>query len=225
MIITGEFRISASRDAVWTALRDPDMLRQIIPGCRALTRHPDGAVEATLAAAVGPQDAEFRVEARPIEVDAPARLKVAARADGGEAGTAHGTVTISLADDGGGTILRYRAEGEVTGRLEQAGGALVDATGKRLAHELFHNLAARLARDSGFTDRLDHTMAGVPLLGDEPSEDVVVDKMEEAGEIARQAEERIEVAAGRGVLGGPVMWGVLALLVVIIVIYFLSRPA
>jgi uncharacterized protein len=45
---------------------------------------------------------------------------------------------------------------------------------------------------------------------------------EQAGEAAVAAEEQIETAAARGVLGGPYVWGLLALVVVILIILFLT---
>lgn len=68
-----------------------------------------------------------------------------------------------------------------------------------------------------WVDQLDHSPAAVQL-GDEPSEDVVEDKSETAGEVAEEIEERIEMAAERGFLGGPTVWGLLALAILIILL-------
>ena len=41
MDMTGEERIPASREAVWNALNDVDVLRQCIPGCESLEKVSD----------------------------------------------------------------------------------------------------------------------------------------------------------------------------------------
>ncbi len=37
--------INASRDAVWRALNDPEVLKACIPGCEELERHPAPALK------------------------------------------------------------------------------------------------------------------------------------------------------------------------------------
>ena len=41
MDMTGEERIAASREAVWAALNDVEVLRQCIPGCESLEKQSD----------------------------------------------------------------------------------------------------------------------------------------------------------------------------------------
>src|SRR5690606_25293020 len=92
------------------------------------------------------------------------------------------------------------------------------------AHELIDALfdAIGAMRGGGgrekFVDRLDHAPAGVPILGDEPSERVVEDPAERAGAVIEEVEERIEAAAAQNVLGGPMVWGMLVLIVLIIIL-------
>ena len=45
---------------------------------------------------------------------------------------------------------------------------------------------------------------------------------EKAGEVAVEVEEQIETAAARGVFGGPYVWGLLALIAVILLIIVLN---
>ena len=59
MQMTGEYRIEAPREAVWTALNDPEVLRQCIPGCEALEKTSDTAFSAKVNAKVGPVSAMF----------------------------------------------------------------------------------------------------------------------------------------------------------------------
>jgi len=40
MDMTGEQHIAASRQKVWSALNDPEVLKQCIPGCQSLKSSP-----------------------------------------------------------------------------------------------------------------------------------------------------------------------------------------
>lgn len=53
------------------------------------------------------------------------------------AGNASGSARVELADKGDSTLLAYRVTAEVGGRLAQLGGAVIDATAKRLADQFF----------------------------------------------------------------------------------------
>ncbi len=57
MDMTGEQRIAASRDAVWQALNDADILRQCIPGADTVERVSDTEFAATAAFAIQLQGA------------------------------------------------------------------------------------------------------------------------------------------------------------------------
>lgn len=66
-------------------------------------------------------------------------------------------------------------------------------------------------------DQLDHSAAAIQL-GDEPSEGVAVDKRAVAGEVAEEIEDQVELAAARSQFGGPIAWGLGALIVVIVIL-------
>ena len=46
MQMSGEYQIEASRERVWNALNDPDILRQAMPGCETMQRISDTDLEA-----------------------------------------------------------------------------------------------------------------------------------------------------------------------------------
>ena len=57
-----------------------------------------------------------------------------------------------------------------------------------------------------------------PVAEDKGETAVVADVISDPEVTAEAVEERLEIAAGRGVLGGPYVWGLLALVVVIALI-------
>jgi len=59
MEIKGEYQIDASREAVWDALNDPEMLKKCIPGCESLEQISATELKAKVMAAIGPVRARF----------------------------------------------------------------------------------------------------------------------------------------------------------------------
>lgn len=231
MEMSGEYRIPASRDEVWRALNDPEVLKACIPGCEALTRTAENAVSATIAAKVGPVQATFIVRLSFFDVHPPERCTIRGEAKGGVAGFATGRSDVRLAEDGEATILSYEASGEVGGKLAQLGPRLIDTTTKKIADEFFGAFANRFSGD-------EPTMASPTLTtptNSEPADAAATDELQDRiehkiddealdlGEVAEEIEEEVEVAAGRGFLGGPYVWGLLALIVVIIFLAVVSR--
>ena len=52
---TGEYQISASRDAVWQALNDPDLLGQCITGCQHVKKIDDENTQLNLELLIVPK--------------------------------------------------------------------------------------------------------------------------------------------------------------------------
>ncbi len=137
MELNGEYRIPASREQVWEALNDPEVLRASIPGCESLERMGENGFTATVTAKVGPVKAKFKGEVTLSDLDPPNGYTISGEGKGGAAGFARGGARISLEDDGGETILRYQVEANVGGKLAQLGSRLIDGAARKLSDEFF----------------------------------------------------------------------------------------
>jgi carbon monoxide dehydrogenase subunit G len=137
MDMTGEERIAASRETVWAALNDVEVLKQCIPGCESLEKLSDTEMSARVKLQIGPVSARFSGKVTLSEIDAPNGYRIAGEGSGGAAGHAKGSALVHLVEDGEGTLLRYEARADVGGKLAQLGGRLIDATAKKLAGEFF----------------------------------------------------------------------------------------
>lgn len=137
MDMSGSHRIEASRDAVWAALNDPDILRQCIPGCEEVVRQSDTEMTAKVVAKVGPVSAKFAGKVTLSDLDPPNGYTITGEGSGGAAGFGKGGATVTLADDGSATLLSYTAKAQVGGKLAQIGSRLVDATARKMAEEFF----------------------------------------------------------------------------------------
>ena len=137
MEMTGEQRIGASRQRVWDALNDPEVLRQCIPGCQSLTREEDGRLSAVAEVKIGPIGARFRGVVALSDLDPPNGYTITGQGSGGVAGSAKGGARVRLRDEGAVTLLTYEVEAEVGGRMAQLGGPLIDATARQMAQKFF----------------------------------------------------------------------------------------
>lgn len=148
MEMSGEYRISASRETVWQALNDPDVLRACIPGCQELERTSDTGFAATVKAKVGPVSATFKGEVELEDIDPPAGYRIQGEGKGGVAGFAKGGANVRLAEDGGETVLTYDADAKVGGKLAQIGSRLIAGTARKMADQFFGTFAEHVAPDS-----------------------------------------------------------------------------
>ncbi len=148
MEMSGEYRIPASRETVWQALNDPDVLRACIPGCQELERTSDTGFAATVKAKVGPVSATFKGEVEIGDIDPPAGYRIQGEGKGGVAGFAKGGANVRLAEDGGETILTYDADAKVGGKLAQIGSRLIAGTARKMADQFFGAFAEQVAPSS-----------------------------------------------------------------------------
>ena len=137
MDMKGEERIPATREAVWAALNDPEVLKASIPGCQELEKTSDTSFAATVQAKVGPVKAKFKGEVTLSDIDAPNGYTISGEGKGGAAGFAKGGAKVSLAEDAGETVLSYDVDANVGGKLAQIGSRLIDSTAKKMAGEFF----------------------------------------------------------------------------------------
>ena len=145
MDMKGEYRIPAPRAAVWAALNDVDVLKAAIPGCDSINRLSDTEIEATVTAKIGPVKASFKGLVTLSAIDPPNGYTIRGEGKGGPAGFAKGGAKVRLVDVGSETILSYKVDASVGGKIAQIGARLIDSTAKKLADEFFAKFSALAA--------------------------------------------------------------------------------
>lgn len=135
--------IPASREVVWTALNNPDVLKQCIPGCQELEMTSPTEMTAKVVIKVGPVKAAFGGKVTLSDIDPPNGYRITGEGSGGVAGFAKGGAAITLeAASATETILHYQVESQIGGKLAQLGSRLIDSTAKKLAAEFFTKFGA-----------------------------------------------------------------------------------
>jgi carbon monoxide dehydrogenase subunit G len=146
MEITQTRLVPAPPDRVWTALNDPDVLKDCVPGCEVFERTGENAYRATVAAKIGPVAARFNGRLELADVTPPTGYTLKFEGQGGAAGFANGSARVALAPaDGGHTSLTYAVKAQVGGKLAQIGNRLVDGAAAKLADDFFARFAERVA--------------------------------------------------------------------------------
>src|ERR1700743_1944815 len=131
-------RIPASRDKVWAALNDPEVLKKCIPGCQSLEMTSPTEMTATVVLKVGPVKATFGGKVTLSDLDPPSSYRISGEGNGGIAGFAKGGAVVKLSEEGpDATILSYAVDAQIGGKLAQLGGRLIDSTAKKLAGQFF----------------------------------------------------------------------------------------
>src|ERR1700687_1388986 len=131
-------RIPASRDKVWAALNDPEVLKKCIPGCQSLEMSSPTEMTATVVFKVGPVKATVGGKVTLADLDPPNSYRISGEGSGGVAGFAKGGAAVRLESESPDvTILYYDVDAQIGGKLAQLGARLIDSTAKKLAGDVF----------------------------------------------------------------------------------------
>jgi carbon monoxide dehydrogenase subunit G len=145
MQMSAERRLDASREAVWSALNDVEVLKRSIPGCDKLEWLGDETLDAEVRARIGPMDTVFKGRLTMSERDPPNRYRLSGDGQGAAAGFASGSAIVQLLPDGDGTRLQYDIEAIVGGKLAQLGSRLIDAAARKFADEFLDRFVKQVA--------------------------------------------------------------------------------
>ena len=206
MDMSGEYVIPASRQAVWEALNDPELLKQCIPGCDEVNKTSDTSFEAKVTAKVGPVRAKFSGKVEMSDIDPLNGYTISGEGSGGAAGFAKGGAKVTLSDDPGGTKLNFTVDATVGGKLAQIGSRLIDSTAKKMANDFFSKFAE-------LVEVKDDTLAAV--------EDQKATPAENPSSLSPEAETAPANSENKGSIG-PTIWVASVIIVILAMLLVLS---
>jgi len=141
MELAQRLEIPLAKQAVWDALNDPVVLKQCLPGCHRFDLTDEHCFEITVQAKVGPVKAVFKGKVSLTEMDPPHSYQISGQGQGGVAGFAKGGAQVSLESTGTttqpATLMTYRVNAAVGGKLAQVGGRLINGAARKIAEEFF----------------------------------------------------------------------------------------
>jgi uncharacterized protein len=143
MKVTGEHEFRASRDQVWDALQDPDVLAATLPGARRL--EPTGGDEYALTVDVGVGSVKGTYDGTFALTDKVEREACTVRATArGRSGSVTTEARMRLSADGQGSRMTYEADATVTGPLAGVGQRLMAAAARRTTEQFLSALDERI---------------------------------------------------------------------------------
>lgn len=137
MQLEDQKRIGLTRDKVWAALNDPNVLKRCVPGCDTFEEDGSDRFRVGMAVSVGPIKARFAGSLSRSDVVPNESYSLTFEGSGGAAGFGKGTAQVMLSDIEDGTLLRYSMSAQVGGKLAQVGARLIDGVSRKLAEEFF----------------------------------------------------------------------------------------
>ena len=154
MKLSGSYQINLSKEKVWEALNDPEILKQAIPGCEEFTKNSDTEFTATATNKIGPFNASFTGDIELTDLDPPNSYKITGSGNS-PVGFASGEATVKLEDNEKGTNLTYEVEANVGGKIAQVGSRLIDMTAKKMADIFFGKFSELIStEDSSSSEQI-----------------------------------------------------------------------
>ena len=131
MDIKGEYTFDAPRDIVWNALRDIDVLAQIMPGGEGFAEVGENQYTGNLKIKVGPVQGKFKGDIQLLDIVEPESYSI--KVDGkGAPGFVKATGSLNLTDNGDTTHMAYEGKAQVGGRIASVGQRLMDTSAKSI---------------------------------------------------------------------------------------------
>jgi carbon monoxide dehydrogenase subunit G len=142
--IAGNYTFDATREEVWSALNDPEVLARTIPGCQRLDQVGENEFESTLKVGLQAVRGTYNGRVKLSNLVAPESYEVSVDGKGSN-GFLKGSGTIKLRDEGAQTILDYGGEAQIGGTIASVGQRLIDGAAKTLINQSLKALAQQIA--------------------------------------------------------------------------------
>jgi carbon monoxide dehydrogenase subunit G len=141
---SGEEKIPAGLDTVWTFVTDPAKVGRCFPDLVDVTVQDATHFESVVKVGVGPVRGKFKLKVELLP--APSKRRIDMKMSGGGFGsTVDLTAGADLVDAGDGTtLLKWTGQAEARGPIAAVGGRVLDAQAQKLIAQAFGNVRQQL---------------------------------------------------------------------------------
>lgn len=143
-----EFTVEAAPDTVWDFLLDPQRVAPCLPGCESVEIESATTYRVRLTVKVGFLSTTQNLKVELVESDRPRHLVSLARGEDRKLASqveVRNTLDLAPASPGA-TLVRYRSDVRVLGRLGSVGDAVMKVKAKQVAADFAANVRAAIGR-------------------------------------------------------------------------------
>ena len=144
MKLTGSYKLSVKKEIVWQALNNPDILKQCIPGCESFVKESSTVFSVSATNQIGPMNATFSGKISLSNIKENESYTISGEGQSA-VGFANGNADVKLTEKNGLTILSYKVDVNVGGKIAQVGSRLIDMTAKKMADIFFGKFSELLS--------------------------------------------------------------------------------
>jgi carbon monoxide dehydrogenase subunit G len=143
VVLSGAYRVDDAPERVYSALRDPAVLKDCIKGCEQLVEVEPGVYDAALRLGLGAIRGRYTGRARVADEQYPDSFKLIV--DGkGSAGFVRGEAHLTFLPSGDGTEVTCAASADAGGALAAVGSRLIQAAAVRMMDRFFTTFVEEL---------------------------------------------------------------------------------
>jgi carbon monoxide dehydrogenase subunit G len=143
-----EFTVEAAPETVWDFLLDPQRVAPCLPGCESVEIESATTYKVRLTVKVGFLSTTQNLKVELVESDRPRHLVSVARGEDRKLASqveVRNTLDLAPASPGH-TLVRYRSDVRVLGRLGSVGDAVMKVKAKQVAADFAANVRAAIGR-------------------------------------------------------------------------------
>jgi carbon monoxide dehydrogenase subunit G len=140
MDISGEQRIPASRQQVWKALNNPNVLKKCIPNCESLDKKSPTEMVATIKVKIAFLSASFKSNVTLTNLNAPESYTIITEGSSMIVGSIKSHTDVHLREENAETVVHYTIGAEFGGKLAMLGSKMADGSAKKAAQKFFEKL-------------------------------------------------------------------------------------
>lgn len=218
MKISGEYTFDAPQNIVWEAIRDPDVLGQILPGGEGIAEVGENEYEGELKIKVGPVNGKFKGNIKLLNIQAPDSYDI--EVDGkGAPGFVKAKGGLKLNGMGDKTQIDYEGDAQVGGRIASVGQRLLDTSAKAIVRQSLELLNEYLKAKVAAQTAVQETAVATGATEEEVATAVSETKVPEfkAPSQAKLAADLAKDVADE-LVPRSVLYGIIAVLVLIIIL-------
>jgi carbon monoxide dehydrogenase subunit G len=141
MKLEGTRQLHASRERVYQALIDPEVLKRCIPGCENLEKSGENIFTTTIRAGVGSIKGVFNGTVKLEDIRPPEHYRILVESRGAP-GFIKGSGDLDLEQEGEATVIKYTGDIQVGGTIASVGQRMIQGTAKLMASQFFTALEA-----------------------------------------------------------------------------------